>query len=266
MTDQTSASAASDPSTPTAVVVVTGAGGGIGLATVAKLAKAGYGVVATDLAGTGLQAAAAMGEHVLAIEADVTSTADWDTVRDQAVERFGRIDGLVNNAGIEGAITPLLEYPEEMVDRVLDINVKGVWKGIRAIAPVIGAGGGGSIVNLSSVAGLSGAQNLGIYSASKHAVIGLTKSAALELAPLSIRVNAICPSPIQTRMMRSLEEGMKTDGVDAAMIQAAVASAIPLGRYGEPAEVADLIAFLLSDAARFLSGTAIPIDGAMKAR
>ncbi len=250
----------------TGVVVVTGAGGGIGLAAVAKLAKSGYAVIATDLAGTGLKAANEMGGNVVSIEADVTSTADWETVRDRAVEQFGRIDGLVNNAGIEGAITPLVEYPEEMVDRVLAINVKGVWKGMRAIAPVIAEGGGGSIVNLSSVAGLSGASNLSIYSASKHAVIGLTKSAALEFAPQQIRVNAICPSPIQTRMMRSLEDGMKTDGVDAEMIQAAVASSIPLGRYGEPSEVADLIAFLLSDGARFLSGTAIPIDGAMKAR
>ncbi|MEZ5230222.1 MAG: SDR family oxidoreductase [Acidimicrobiales bacterium] len=214
----------------------------MGLATVAKLAKSGYGVVATDLAGTGLKAAAEMGANVLGIEADVTSTADWETVRDQALERFGRIDALVNNAGIEGAITPLLEYPEEMVDRVLDINVKGVWKGMRAIAPVLIEHGGGSIVNLSSVAGLSGSSNLSIYSASKHAVIGLTKSAALEFAPHQIRVNAICPSPIQTRMMRSLEDGLKTDGVDTEMIQAAVASAIPLGRYGEPSEVADLIA------------------------
>ncbi len=250
----------------TGVVVVTGAGGGIGLATVARLAKAGFGVIATDLAGTGLNAASGMGENVISIEADVTSTDDWNTVRDRALENFGRIDGLVNNAGIEGAITPLVEYPEEMVDRVLDINVKGVWKGMRAIAPVIADGGGGSIVNLSSVAGLSGANNLSIYSASKHAVIGLTKSAALEFAPQQIRVNAICPSPIQTRMMRSLEDGMKSDGIDAEMIQAAVASAIPLGRYGEPSEVADLIAFLISDASRFLSGTAIPIDGAMKAR
>ncbi len=250
----------------TGVVVVTGAGGGIGLAAVAKLAKAGYGVIATDLAGTGLKAADEMGSNVLSIEADVTSTADWETVRDRALEQFGRIDALVNNAGIEGAITPLIEYPEAMVDRVLDINVKGVWKGMRAIAPVIAEGGGGSIVNLSSVAGLSGSSNLSIYSASKHAVIGLTKSAALEFAPMQIRVNAICPSPIQTRMMRSLEDGLKTDGVDTAMIQAAVASNIPLGRYGEPSEVADLIAFLVSDGARFLSGTAIPIDGAMKAR
>lgn len=250
----------------TGVVVITGAGGGIGLAAVNRLAMSGYGVVATDLAGTGLKAAAGMGNNVLGIEADVTSTDDWERVRDEALGRFGRIDALVNNAGIEGAVTPLVEYPEEMVDRVLDINVKGVWKGMRAIAPVLADGGGGSIVNLSSVAGLSGANNLSIYSASKHAVIGLTKSAALEFAPQQIRVNAICPSPIQTRMMRSLEESMKSDGVDSEMIQAAVASSIPLGRYGEPAEVADLIAFLVSDAARFLSGTAIPIDGAMKAR
>lgn len=247
-------------------VVITGAGGGIGLAAVAKFLAAGANVVATDLAGTGVQAADEMGDRVVTLVADVTSQQDWDNTRSLALERFGRIDGLVNNAGIEGAIVPLREYPAEMFDRVMAINVKGVFLGMQTIAPVIAEGGGGSIVNVSSVAGLSGATNLSAYVASKHAVIGLTKTAALELAVDGVRCNAICPAPIDTRMMRSLEEAMKADGVDLADMQALVASSIPLGRYGEPSEVADLMAFLLSDEARFLSGTAIPIDGAMKAR
>jgi len=172
----------------------------------------------------------------------------------------------VKNGGVEGAIVPLVEYPEAMLGRVLDINVKGVFLGMQTLAPAIAEAGGGSIVNVSSVAGISGAANLSAYSASKHAVIGLTKSAALEFAPMAIRCNAICPSPVNTRMMRSLEESMKNDQLSMEEMQAMIAMNIPLGRYGEPAEVADLMAFLLSDDARFLSGTAIPIDGAMKAR
>ena len=147
---------------------------------------------------------------------------------------------------------------------VMPTNSANSWT-VEAI-PVIEASGGGSIVNVSSVAGISGASNLSAYSASKHAVIGLTKSGALEFAVQGIRCNAICPSPVDTRMMRSLEDGMKTDGLTQDDMKAMIAMSIPLGRYGEPSEVADLMTFLLSDDSKFLSGTAIPIDGAMKAR
>ena len=247
-------------------IVITGAGGGIGLAAVSAFLAAGASVVATDLAGTGVTAAGGMGERAVAMEADVTSASDWGDVHQLAMDTFGGIHGLVNNAGIEGAIVPLVEYPDGMLDRVLDVNVKGVFLGMKTLAPAIEAAGGGSIVNVSSVAGLSGAANLSAYSASKHAVIGLTKSAALEFAPLGIRCNAICPSPVDTRMMRSLEESMKSDELSMDEMQAMIAMSIPLGRYGQPSEVADLMAFLLSDDSKFLSGAAIPIDGAMKAR
>ncbi len=247
------------------VIVVTGAGGGIGSKTVHAAISRGASVVATDLAGPGLDEVGAL-DGVVAVEADVTSRSDWERTLAAAIDGFGHVDGLVNNAGIEGAIAPLGEYPDEMFDRVMDVNVKGVWTGMKVIgAPMLEAGFG-AIVNLSSVAGLGGASNLSAYSASKHAVIGLSKSAALEMGPAGVRVNAICPSPIDTRMMRSLEDSMKTDDVDQATMQALIASNIPLGRYGQPTEVADLICFLLSDDARFLSGAAIPIDGAMKAR
>lgn len=247
-------------------IVITGAGGGIGLAAVSTFLAAGANVVATDLAGTGVQEAGEKGDRAVSLVADVTSTSDWEATRTLALDTFGAIHGLVNNAGIEGAITPITEYPEAMLDRVLDINVKGVFLGMQTLAPSIAEAGGGSIVNVSSVAGLSGAANLSVYSASKHAVIGLTKSAALEFAPMGIRCNAICPSPVNTRMMRSLEESMKNDALSMEEMQAMIAMNIPLGRYGEPAEVADLMAFLLADDSKFLSGTAIPIDGAMKAR
>jgi len=247
-------------------IVITGAGGGIGLAAVSAFLTAGANVVATDLAGTGVQAAGEMGDRAVSLVADVTSVADWEATKALAIDTFGAVHGLVNNAGIEGAIVPIVEYPDEMFDRVMDINVKGVFLGMKTFAPVIEAAGGGSIVNLSSVAGISGAATLAPYSASKHAVIGLTKSGALDFAAKGIRCNAICPSPIDTRMMRSLEDAMKTDGVSQDDMQALIAMNIPLGRYGEPSEVADLMTFLLSDDSKFLSGTAIPIDGAMKAR
>lgn len=247
-------------------IVITGAGGGIGLAAVSAFLTAGANVVATDLAGTGVQAAGEMGDRAVSVVADVTSASDWEATKTLALDTFGAVHGLVNNAGIEGAIVPIVEYPDEMFDRVMDINVKGVFLGMKTFAPVIEAAGGGSIVNVSSVAGISGASTLAPYSASKHAVIGLTKSAALDFAPKGIRCNAVCPSPIDTRMMRSLEDAMKTDGVSQDDMQALIAMNIPLGRYGEPSEVADLMTFLLSDDAKFLSGTAIPIDGAMKAR
>ena len=247
-------------------IVITGAGGGIGLAAVSTFLTAGANVVATDLAGTGVQAAGEMGDRAVSLVADVTSVEDWEATKALAMDTFGGVHGLVNNAGIEGAIVPIVEYPDEMFDRVMDINVKGVFLGMKMFAPVIESSGGGSIVNLSSVAGISGAATLAPYSASKHAVIGLTKSAALDFAAKGIRCNAICPSPIDTRMMRSLEDAMKTDGVSQDEMQSLISMNIPLGRYGEPSEVADLMAFLLSDDSKFLSGTAIPIDGAMKAR
>ncbi len=247
-------------------IVITGAGGGIGLAAVSAFLTAGANVVATDLAGTGVQAAGELGDRAVSLVADVTSPADWEATKILAVDTFGAVHGLVNNAGIEGAIVPIIEYPDEMFDRVIDINVRGVFLGMKTFAPLIEEAGGGSIVNVSSVAGISGAANLSVYSASKHAVIGLTKSAALEFAAASIRCNAICPSPIDTRMMRSLEESFKSDELSLDQMQALIAMNIPLGRYGEPSEVADLMTFLLSDDSKFLSGTAIPIDGAMKAR
>lgn len=249
------------------VVIISGAGGGIGTAAVENFLEHGAQVVALDLAGGGLDSLAAIRNDDLAtLDVDVRSEDDWGRARDVAVERFGRIDGLVNNAGIEGSVVPLTEYSSEMFELVMDVNIKGVWLGMKVMAPVMADNGGGSIVNVSSVAGLGGASNLSAYSASKHAVIGLSKTAALELAADEIRCNAVCPSPIRTRMMESLEDAQKSDDASREDIAALIALSIPRGRYGQPSEVADLMTFLLSDASAFLSGAAIPIDGAMKAR
>lgn len=250
------------------VAVITGAAGGIGRAAVERFAQEGAAIVAVDLPSTALQevvaAAEAVGAPTLAIPADVTRSADVENYAKAARERFGRIDAFFNNAGIEGWIGPMLQYPEDQFDRVLAVNVKGVWLGMKYVAPIMAATGGGCIVNTASVAGLTGTPGIIAYGASKHAVVGMTKTAALELAPLNIRVCAVCPAPIETRMMRSLERGINPDEPDDAHRQ--LASSIPLGRYGEPAEVAALVAYLCSPDATYLTGTIIPIDGGRMAR
>ncbi|MHC4966664.1 MAG: SDR family NAD(P)-dependent oxidoreductase, partial [Planctomycetota bacterium] len=175
--------------------------------------------------------------------------------------RFGGVDFLVNNAGIEGVVAPIEDSPEDMFDRVLAVNVKGAFLGMKASIPELRKRGGGSIVNLSSVAGVMGESGVAPYVASKHAVIGLTKSATAGGGADGIRVNAVCPSPIDTRMMRSLEAGFAPG--NEGLIKQMLEQRIPLGRYGTPEEVADVIAFLCSHDARFVSGSIYTVDGGM---
>jgi NAD(P)-dependent dehydrogenase (short-subunit alcohol dehydrogenase family) len=250
------------------VVAITGAAGGIGREAALRFAIEGASVVAADLPGADLDTTVRMVESaggiVVAAAADVTDEEQVRAYVGLATSQFGGLDFLINNAGIEGPVTPLTETDARDFDRVLAVNVRGVWLGMKHAAPLIASRGGGAIVNLSSVAGLSGTPGIVAYGASKHAVIGMTKTAALEFAPLKIRVNAICPSPVETRMMRALEEGMNP--ADPAAAHDLIAASIPLGRYGEPSDVVALMCFLCSNDAMFLSGTAIPIDGAMRAR
>lgn len=250
------------------VAIITGAGGGIGRATALRLASEGATIVAVDLAGdavneTGAQVAAA-GATSLVIGADVTSSEQVAGYVEQTMERFGRLDIVFNNAGVEGAVAPLDQYPEDTFDQVLAVNVKGVWLGMRHAADALRQGEGGVIVNTASVAGLSGTPNLIAYGASKHAVVGMTKTAAVELAPGGIRVNAVCPAPIETRMMRSIESGVVPRDPEEA--KKMITTGMPLGRYGEPEEVAALVAFLASDDAAYITGGIYPIDGGRTAR
>ncbi|MDQ6671334.1 MAG: SDR family oxidoreductase [Chloroflexota bacterium] len=249
------------------VIVITGAAGGIGRATAARFAGEGARVVLVDLAGAPLDEAVAAVEGanglLLVVQADVTRSEDVARYVAEAVSRFGTIDGFFNNAGIEGAVAPLVDYPEDVFDRVIAVNLKGVWLGMKHVALIMRERGGGAIVNISSIAGLRGSRNLIAYSASKHAVVGLTRSAALELAPYSIRVNAVCPAPIETRMMRALETGINP--ADPAAAHEQFISRSPVGRYGEPEEVAALVAFLCSPDASYINGGIYPVDGAWTA-
>ena len=244
------------------VAIVTGAAGGIGRATCVRFAEDGAKVVAVDLAGSDLDetvaAIANAGGECITVEADVTQEADVARYVSEAVSAYGRVDAFFNNAGIEGVRSALTELDEDDFDRVIAVNLKGVWLGMKHVTPAMVESGGGAIVNTASIAGLAPTPGIIAYGASKHAVVGMTKSAAQELAP-AVRVNAVCPGPIETRMMRSLERQFDPDNPEA--VHDMFASANPLGRYGEPEEVAALVTWLCSDDSRYINGSMHTIDG-----
>ncbi len=246
------------------VAVVTGAARGIGLATVQQLAQAGVQIVAFDLPGSpwsDVRQAAAAG--LLEVEGDVGTAADWERLAAQTLQRFGRMDVLVNNAGISGALSALVDCEDSMFDEVMRVNARGVFLGLKQGARAM-QGRGGSIINVSSVSGIGGGRYTVAYTASKHAVVGMTKLAAAELASSGIRVNAVCPAPTSTEMMFSMERTQSPPD-DPEAVRRGMTRMIPMGRYAEPHEIAQLIVFLASDASSFITGTAIPIDGGLKA-
>jgi NAD(P)-dependent dehydrogenase (short-subunit alcohol dehydrogenase family) len=245
------------------VVLITGAAGGIGRAAAVRFAAEGARLGLVDRAPDGLRETLAAVEKAggagVTVEADVTRSADVARYAAAVAERWGGVDCFFNNAGILGDVRTLVDYPEETFDRVLAVNVKGVWLGIKTVAPLLRARGGGVIVNTASIAGLRGSRNLVAYTASKHAVVGLTRTAALELAPSGIRVNAVCPSPIDTAMVRDLES--RASPANPAAFHERLAGSIPLRRYGQPEEVAALVAFLCSADAGYITGGIYPVDG-----
>ena len=258
----------SEPTRPLAgqVALVTGAARGIGLAITARLAADGADVVAFDLPGVLLDdsqaAVVAAGARFMPFAGDVVHSADSKQAIAAAQETFGRLDILVNNAGIAGPISPLIEYPEEQFDRVMAVNTRSAFLGMKHAAQAMQARGG-SIINIASVSGLSGSRFILAYTASKHAVIGMTKVAALELASYKIRVNAVCPAPTATEMMFNLERTQSPDDTNA--VRQRFTDGIPLGRYGQPSEIAAAVAFLASDEASFMTGSAMTVDGGMLA-
>jgi NAD(P)-dependent dehydrogenase (short-subunit alcohol dehydrogenase family) len=253
------------------VAVITGGAGGIGRAAGRLFADEGAKVLLVDLD------EAALSEAVASIGAEAASYAAADTTEPEqverfvntAVERYGGIDVFLANAGIEGQVATIPDYPIEMFDRVIAVNVRGVWLGLRYVIPVMRERGGGSIVITSSTAGIRGSVGMSAYTISKHAVIGLMRTAAQECAPLGIRVNTVNPAPIETRMMRSLEQMRAAQApggpVSTAEVKENVAARIHLKRYGAPEEVARMMLFLASDESSFCTGGVYMVDGGTSA-
>jgi NAD(P)-dependent dehydrogenase (short-subunit alcohol dehydrogenase family) len=247
------------------VAVITGGAGGIGRAAGKLFAAEGASVLLVDLDEEALKAAVAESgsNRVSYCVGDVTRSADNQAMIDTATERYGGVDVFLANAGIEGDVKPITEYDEDRFDQVLGVNVKGAFLGLKSAIPAMQARGGGSIVITSSVAGVSGAAGVSAYVTSKHAVIGLMRSAAKECAPMNIRVNTVNPSPVETRMMRSLEEGMLPGSAEAA--KQAMTASIPMGRYGTPEEIAKVMLFLASEDSAWITGSVYMADGGFSA-
>lgn len=244
------------------VAIITGGAGSIGKTTAKQFLNEGAKVFLVDMSKEALQKVAdELGENVAYTVADVTNAADVERYAKEAVARFGKIDIFFNNAGIEGVVKPITEYPEEIFDKVMAVNVKGMWLGCKFVLPQMNDGG--SLIITSSVAGIAGTPGVSAYVTSKHAVIGLMKTVALEAAPRKIRVNTINPSPVDNRMMRSLEDGFAPG--HGAEAKKGMESGIPLGRYAQPEEIADLVVFLSSNESKFITGTVQVIAGGMGA-
>lgn len=244
--------------------IITGGAGGIGAAAAKLFARNGANVLLVDRNGDELAKAVAAGEsdNIKPFVADVSDAVQTQAYVDAALKQFGRLDVLFANAGIEGTFATLSDVEEADFDRVMQVNVRGVWLAIRAAAPHLPRPGG-SIIATSSVAGLAGFAGLGPYVASKHAVMGLVKAAAVELGPVGIRVNTINPGPIENRMMRSIEA--QAAPKDPGAVKAGFEGMVPMGRYGTNEEIAQLALFLASGASGYCTGTAFVADGGLLA-
>jgi NAD(P)-dependent dehydrogenase (short-subunit alcohol dehydrogenase family) len=247
------------------VAVITGGSGGIGGAAAKLFADEGGRVILVDLDADALHGIEAEigADQAAAIVADVTDAAQTQAFVAAAIERFGGVDIALLNAGIEGTVIPIADYSEEMFDKVLAVNVRGVFLGLKYLMPAISARGGGSIVITSSTAGIRATGGMSAYVASKHAVIGLMRTAALEGAEANIRVNTVNPAPIDTRMMASIEEQRGLPSGDRS--NRPMARRLPLQRYGEPEEVARLMLFLASDDSSYCTGGVYMVDGGVSA-
>ena len=244
------------------VALITGGTTGIGRDTAVLFARHGAKVVITGRreaeGNETIALVKAAGGEGLFVRSDVSKSADVETAVHKTVEKFGRLDLAFNNAGIEGQWKPIIEQTEEDWDTVIDINLKGTWLCLKLeIQQMLKQGSGGAIVNMSSVAGLMGAGGAGVYVASKHGVIGLTRTAALEYATKGIRVNAVCPAVIETAM------------ADRAFGDPAVGKRIlaqhPIGRFGKPTEIAEAVLWLCSNKSSFMTGHYIVLDGGLLA-
>lgn len=242
------------------VVLVTGAGSGIGRTIACAFAEKGARVVVSDIAENAGNETAEMigrlGEEAVFLAANVANNMDVETLVKKSVEKFGRLDFGVNNAGIVGDGNTIAEMPEEEWDRVVAVNLKGMFLCVKYEIRQMTKQGGGAIVNIASVNGLVGAPSGGAaYTASKHGVNGITKAAALECAKLNIRVNSVCPGIIETPLTRELKA--KSGG----LFEQFALAVTPMGRLGRPEEIAGAVTWLCSDAASFVTGTIMTVDG-----
>lgn len=243
-------------------VLITGAAGGIGQATMRAFASEGARLVAVDLGSERLDAIVAevrgLGAEAIAVPTDLTRETDVAAMVKAALDQFGSLDVAFNNAGIHIIGTPLHETTEADWDRVNGVTLKGMFFSLKHEVPAMLASGGGAIVNTSSIGGLVATPGVGAYIAAKHGVVGLTKTAALEYSAKGIRVNAICPGAIETPML--------ADWLVNDEARAAVRAAHPIGRWAQAEEVASVVLFLASDAASFMTGSIVPIDGGVSAQ
>jgi NAD(P)-dependent dehydrogenase (short-subunit alcohol dehydrogenase family) len=245
------------------VALVTGAASGMGLSTAQAFAEAGAAVVLVDINADALQSATndlkAGGHQVLAITCDVSDEEQVAAMIDQTVATFGRLDFAFNNAGIQVPSSDAADEPAETFDRVTAINLRSVWACMKHELRQMREQRNGAIVNCSSLGGLVGLPGRAAYHASKHGVIGLTRSAALEYAPRGIRINAVCPGTIQTPMVTDMIAKGELDPAEAMKDQ-------PIGRFGQGEEIAAAVLWLCSPAASFVVGVALPVDGGYTAR
>jgi NAD(P)-dependent dehydrogenase (short-subunit alcohol dehydrogenase family) len=246
------------------VALVTGAGSGLGLATVRAFAESGAAVVLADCNEQAVHAAAeqlnARGHETLAIRCDVSDDAQVEAMVRETVKRFGRLDAAYNNAGVQNVLAETADTTREDYDRVMGINLRGVWSSMKCELQQMRRQGAGAIVNCSSLGGLVGGAQRGIYHAAKHGVLGFTKSAALEYAAAGIRINAICPGLIQTPM----SEQMIAAGQGEAL--KAMEKSIPMARVGRSDEIASAVLWLCSDAASYVTGQSLSVDGGFTMR